>query len=84
MTWRVLWPPANAACPESGAGNEDDAINARIDISLDEFIEAVARGLAPSGEAVTDNSETQLIDDRCILPIGNNAGPVLLPLPIRL
>jgi len=33
------------------------------------------------GEAVTDNSETQLIDDRCILPIGNNAGPVLLPLP---
>lgn len=32
------------------------------------------------GEAVTDNSETQLIDDRCILPIGNNAGPVLLPL----
>lgn len=33
------------------------------------------------GDKVTDNSETQLIDDRCILPIGNNAGPVLLPLP---
>ncbi len=32
------------------------------------------------GEAVTDNVETQLIDDRCILPIANNAGPVLLPL----
>lgn len=33
------------------------------------------------GEAVTDGSELQLIDDRCILPIGYNAGPVLLPLP---
>jgi len=32
------------------------------------------------GEAVTDNVETQLIDDRCLLPIANNAGPVLLPL----
>lgn len=33
------------------------------------------------GEKVTDGSELQLIDDRCILPIGNNAGPVMLPLP---
>jgi len=32
------------------------------------------------GEAVTDNPETQLIDDRCILPIAFNAGPVLTPL----
>jgi hypothetical protein len=33
------------------------------------------------GEKVTDGPELQLIDDRCILPIGNNAGPVMLPLP---
>jgi hypothetical protein len=33
------------------------------------------------GERVTDNPETQAIDDRCLLPILNNAGPVLLPLP---
>jgi hypothetical protein len=33
------------------------------------------------GEKVTDGSELQGIDDRCILPIGNNAGPVMLPLP---
>jgi hypothetical protein len=33
------------------------------------------------GEKVTDGAELQLIDDRCILPIGNNAGPVMLPLP---
>jgi len=36
--------------------------------------------LAP-GERVTDNPETQAVDDRCLLPILNNAGPVLLPLP---
>ena len=36
--------------------------------------------LAP-GEQVTDNPETQAIDDLCLLPIGFNAGPVLLPLP---
>jgi len=36
--------------------------------------------LAP-GEQVTDNVETQAIDDRCLLPIAGNAGPVLLPLP---
>lgn len=35
----------------------------------------------PPGGKVTDNPESQLIDDRCILPIGNNAGPVMLPLP---
>jgi hypothetical protein len=33
------------------------------------------------GEKPTDGSELQAIDDRCILPIGNNAGPVMLPLP---
>jgi hypothetical protein len=33
------------------------------------------------GEKVTDGSELQAVDDRCILPIGNNAGPVMLPLP---
>ena len=33
------------------------------------------------GERVTDNPETQAVDDRCLLPILNNAGPVLLPLP---
>ncbi len=33
------------------------------------------------GEKVTDGSELQGIDDRCILPIANNAGPVMLPLP---
>ena len=32
------------------------------------------------GERYTDGSELQLIDDRCILPAGNNAGPVMLPL----
>jgi hypothetical protein len=32
------------------------------------------------GEKATDGPELQLIDDRCILPIGNNAGPVMLPL----
>ena len=32
------------------------------------------------GERYTDGPELQLIDDRCILPIGNNAGPVMLPL----
>lgn len=32
------------------------------------------------GEAFTDNPEAQAIDDRCILPIGNLAGPVMLPL----
>ncbi len=36
--------------------------------------------LAP-GEKVTDNPETQAIDDRCLLAIGNLAGPVMLPLP---
>src|SRR5262249_1590350 len=33
------------------------------------------------GEKTTDGPELQAIDDRCILPIANNAGPVLLPLP---
>ncbi len=33
------------------------------------------------GEQVTDNPEAQAIDDRCLLPIAFNAGPVLLPLP---
>jgi hypothetical protein len=33
------------------------------------------------GEEATDNVEGQAIDDRCLLPIGFNAGPVLLPLP---
>ena len=33
------------------------------------------------GEKVTDGPELQPIDDRCILPIFNNAGPVMLPLP---
>ncbi len=33
------------------------------------------------GEKVTDNPETQAIDDRCLLAIGNLAGPVMLPLP---
>jgi hypothetical protein len=36
--------------------------------------------LQPGGK-VTDNPENQAIDDRCLLPIGNNAGPVMLPLP---
>ncbi|RYZ09978.1 MAG: hypothetical protein EON61_12000 [Alphaproteobacteria bacterium] len=34
-----------------------------------------------SGERDTDGPELQAIDDRCILPIGFNAGPVMLPLP---
>jgi hypothetical protein len=33
------------------------------------------------GEKVTDGPELQAVDDRCILPIANNAGPVMLPLP---
>lgn len=33
------------------------------------------------GEKATDGPELQAVDDRCILPIGNNAGPVMLPLP---
>lgn len=33
------------------------------------------------GEKNTDGPELQAIDDRCLLPIGNNAGPVMLPLP---
>src|SRR5690348_15799428 len=33
------------------------------------------------GERATDGPELQAVDDRCILPIGNNAGPVMLPLP---
>ncbi|MBS0483443.1 MAG: hypothetical protein JSR96_15130 [Proteobacteria bacterium] len=33
------------------------------------------------GEQVTDGPELQAVDDRCILPIGFNAGPVMLPLP---
>jgi len=33
------------------------------------------------GEKVTDGPELQAVDDRCILPIGSNAGPVMLPLP---
>ncbi len=33
------------------------------------------------GERDTDGPELQAIDDRCILPIGFNAGPVMLPLP---
>jgi hypothetical protein len=32
-------------------------------------------------EKPTDGPELQAIDDRCILPIGFNAGPVMLPLP---
>ncbi len=36
--------------------------------------------MAP-GEKVTDNPETQAVDDRCLLAIGNLAGPVMLPLP---
>lgn len=35
----------------------------------------------PPGGKPTDNPETQAIDDRCLLPIGFNAGPVLSPLP---
>ena len=30
---------------------------------------------------ITDNPETQGIDDQCLLAIGNLAGPVMLPLP---
>lgn len=33
------------------------------------------------GEKATDGPELQAVDDRCILPIGFNAGPVMLPLP---
>jgi hypothetical protein len=33
------------------------------------------------GERDTDGPELQAVDDRCILPIGSNAGPVMLPLP---
>lgn len=33
------------------------------------------------GEKITDGPELQPIDDRCILPIGFNAGPVMLSLP---
>jgi hypothetical protein len=33
------------------------------------------------GQKDTDGPELQAIDDRCILPIGSNAGPVMLPLP---
>lgn len=33
------------------------------------------------GEKTTDGPELQAIDDRCILPVGYNAGPVILPLP---
>jgi hypothetical protein len=33
------------------------------------------------GEKATDGPELQAVDDRCILPIANNAGPVMLPLP---
>lgn len=33
------------------------------------------------GEKDTDGPELQAVDDRCILPIANNAGPVMLPLP---
>ncbi len=33
------------------------------------------------GERDTDGPELQAIDDRCILPIAFNAGPVMLPLP---
>jgi len=33
------------------------------------------------GEKATDGMELQAVDDRCILPIANNAGPVILPLP---
>ncbi len=33
------------------------------------------------GEKDTDGPELQAVDDRCILPILNNAGPVMLPLP---
>ncbi len=33
------------------------------------------------GEQVTDGPELQAVDDRCILPIGFNAGPVMLLLP---
>jgi hypothetical protein len=36
--------------------------------------------LPPGGKA-TDNPETQAIDDQCLLAIGYNAGPVMLPLP---
>ncbi len=32
------------------------------------------------GERYTDGPELQLIDDRCILPVGSNAGPIMLPL----
>lgn len=33
------------------------------------------------GEKATDGPELQAIDDRCLLAIGNLAGPVMLPLP---
>jgi hypothetical protein len=33
------------------------------------------------GEQITDGPELQGIDDRCLLPIGFLAGPVMLPLP---
>lgn len=33
------------------------------------------------GDKATDGPELQAVDDRCILPIGANAGPVMLPLP---
>jgi len=35
----------------------------------------------PRGGKATDNPETQAIDDQCLLAIGYNAGPVMLPLP---
>ena len=39
------------------------------------------RYMLKPGERATDGPELQAVDDRCILPIGNNAGPVMLPLP---
>jgi hypothetical protein len=39
------------------------------------------RYVLQAGEKVTDGPELQAVDDRCILPIGYNAGPVMLPLP---
>jgi hypothetical protein len=56
---------------------------------LDGRVPAMKPGAAPDpryytlkpGEKVTDGPELQPIDDRCILPIFNNAGPVMLPLP---
>ncbi|MEZ6030586.1 MAG: hypothetical protein R3C46_12660 [Hyphomonadaceae bacterium] len=92
---RLIMTPEEAAAADRGSEFRPAMrVNGQPRTSLitstpDGRVPAMKPGASPDpryytlkpGEKVTDGPELQPIDDRCILPIFYNAGPVMLPLP---